>query len=55
MQLARPVHAPDPRLFGRRAVAVAAAARAQPTLGDDLKLFALTCAAGFLCVSILIG
>jgi hypothetical protein len=55
MQLARPAHAPDPRRFGRRRVAVAAAAPVQPALGDDLKLFALTFAAGFLFVSILIG
>jgi len=55
MQLARPAYASDPRRFGRRALAVAAAMPAQPALGDDLKLFALTFVAGFLFVSILIG
>jgi hypothetical protein len=55
MQLARPAYAPDPRRFGRRALAVAVAAPRQSALGDDLKLFALTFAAGFLFVSILIG
>ena len=48
-------HAPDPRSFGRRAIAVAAAAPVQPALSDDFKLFAMTFAAGFLFVSILIG
>lgn len=46
----------DPRQFGR---APAPFAEAQPTrtatLGDDLRLFAITFAAGFLFVSILIG
>jgi len=55
MQLARPAHAPDPRRFGRRPTAVAAAFARRPALSDDLKLFALTFAAGFLFVSILIG
>ena len=55
MQLARPAHALDPRRFGRRSVAVAVAAPARPALSDDLKLFAVTFAAGFLFVSILIG
>ena len=55
MQLARPAYAPDPRRFGRRALAVVAAVPTQPVLGDDLKLFALTFLGGFLFVSILIG
>lgn len=55
MQLARPAYASDPRRFGRRALAVVAVAPVQPALSDDLKLFALTFAAGFLFVSILIG
>ena len=55
MQLARPAYAPDPRRFGRRPLAVAAAIPAKPVLSDDLKLFALTFIGGFLFVSILIG
>ena len=46
----------DPRRFGK---APAPCAEAQPkraaTPGDDLRLFAITFAAGFLFVSILIG
>ena len=44
-----------PRLFGRKGVAVAAAIAPRSTLANDLKLFALTFAGGFLFVSILIG
>ena len=55
MQLARPAYAPDPRRFGRRASAVAVAAPAQPSISDDVKLFAGTFLCGFLFVSILIG
>ena len=55
MQLARPAYASDPRRFGRRALAVAAAVPARPALSDDFKLFALTFVSGFLFVSILIG
>lgn len=55
MQLARPGYAADPRRFGRRPIAVAAAVPAKPGLNDDFKLFALTFVAGFLFVSILIG
>ena len=55
MQLARPARAPDPRRFGRRPAALAAAAVERPALSDDFKLFALTFVAGFLFVSILIG
>ncbi|HSQ98803.1 MAG TPA: hypothetical protein VLM36_02695 [Sphingomicrobium sp.] len=56
MQLARPVVALDPKLFGR------GRARVQPPpplpaggISSDLKLFATTFVAGFLFVSILIG
>jgi hypothetical protein len=40
------------RPFGRKGIAMAIAARPQSTLTDDLKLFALTFAAGFLFVSL---
>jgi len=36
------------RHFGRKGMAVAMAAAPRSTLGDDLKLFAMTFAAGFL-------
>ena len=56
MQLVRPVVASNPRQFGRGPVRwehlVPAPARRFPA---DLKLFAMTFAAGFLFVSILIG
>jgi hypothetical protein len=52
MQLARPSYAPDPRQFGRRSVHAIVAER---SVGEDLKLFAITFAAGFLFVSILIS
>ena len=55
MQLARPAYASDPRRFGRRTSAVAAAAPVQPAISDDIKLFAGTFLCGFLFVSILIG
>ncbi|WP_156029759.1 hypothetical protein [Sphingomonas sp. URHD0057] len=55
MQLARPAFARDPRRFGKRAVALADAVCVAPALNDDLRLFALTFAAGFLFVSIVIG
>ena len=41
-----------PRLFGRKGVAVVAAVAPRSTLADDLKLFALTFAGGFLFVSL---
>lgn len=51
----------DPRRFGRAPIPVADApgfdvplARVR-TIGDDLRLFAITFVAGFLFVSILIG
>lgn len=56
MQLARPVVAANPRQFGRGPARwdhlVPAPAR---QISRDLKLFAMTFAAGFLFVSILIG
>jgi hypothetical protein len=56
MQLARPVVAANPRQFGRGPARwdhmVAEPAR---RISSDLKLFAMTFAAGFLFVSILIG
>ena len=55
MQLARPVHALDPRRFGRARARVLDTARAEQRLGDDFKLFATTFLAGFLFVSVLIG
>ena len=56
MQLAKPVVATNPRLFGRGPVReLEAAAAAEANLSDDLKLFAATFLAGFLFVSILIG
>jgi hypothetical protein len=56
MAVIRPDLAMDPRRFGK-APAPRAEAQPQPaaTLGDDLRLFAITFAAGFLFVSILIG
>ncbi len=56
MQLARPAIALDPRAFGRGRARELGSIRPAPTpIGDDLKLFALTFAAGFLFVSIVIG
>ena len=56
MAVVRSTLAMDPRRFGR---APMPCAEAQPTcvtaLSDDLRLFAITFAAGFLFVSILIG
>ena len=40
------------RPFGRKGIAVAIAAERRSTLADDLKLFALTFAAGFVFVSL---
>ena len=47
----------DPLLFGRRVqVAPDIAAEARPaSIGEDLRLFAMTFAAGFLFVSIFLG
>jgi len=71
MQFARPAGTPDarphrsrrparvarrdPRRFGRRPPPAAAIARPQPSISNDLKLFAVTFLGGFLFVSILIG
>ena len=56
MAVVRPAYALDPRRFGRAAIPFADVAPTRPNaLGDDLRLFALTFAAGFLFVSILIG
>ena len=55
MQLARPPIARDPRRFGKAGARAVAAAVPQAALGDDLKLFATTFAAGFLFVSLLIA
>ena len=56
MQLAKPVVATNPRLFGRgRVFDVDAPEPAQPSLSDDVKLFAATFCAGFLFVAILIA
>ena len=56
MAFNRPAAAIDPRVFGRRSIL---RLEAQPirssALGDDLRLFAATFAAGFLFVSVLIG
>ena len=59
MHFARPAFVTDPRRFGRgpaRFAALAAPLPAPaPALGDDVKLFAATFAAGFLFVSCLIA
>lgn len=56
MQLARPAFAMHPKRFGKGPVRAMAKAPAPPArLGDDLKLFAMTFAAGFVFVSVLIG
>ena len=55
MQLARPVVAIDPRLFGKGRVLDFAAPVSRAVISDDFKLFATTFVAGFLFVSILIS
>jgi hypothetical protein len=57
MLLSRAPIAADPRLFGKRleTPAVPAGGDAPASLSADLRLFALTFAAAFLFVSILIG
>ncbi len=56
MAFIQPAAATDPRLFGRRSTP---RPEAQPirssALGEDLRLFAATFAAGFLFVAVLIG
>ena len=56
MAAAHPTAPTDPRLFGRRGI-VDCQAEPLPagTLADDLRLFGVTFAAGFLFVAILIG
>ena len=56
MQVARPVIAVDPKLFGKGRVRLLVEDRPAPfALSDDLKLFATTFVAGFVAVSILIA
>ena len=55
MQIARPGIALDPRRFGRAMARTCALADGRPAIGDDVKLFATTFAAGFLFVSLLIA
>jgi hypothetical protein len=57
MQLARPVFAPHPGLFGRGRVRELSAqpAAAGWSVSSDVKLFATTFLAGFVFVSVLIG
>ena len=56
MAFNRPAIAIDPRVFGRRSMPRPEAHEIRSsTLGDDLRLFAATFAAGFLFVAILIG
>ena len=56
MQLARPASAVHPRHFGRGPRKILAAVPASRVrLGDDLKLFATTFAAGFVFVSVLLA
>jgi len=52
-----PILTNDPRLFGRRArIAPVAAVEAKPaSISEDLRLFAMTFAAGFLFVSVFLG
>jgi hypothetical protein len=56
MRMLRPVIALDPRLFGRRFQGFILGDDTERgwSLGDDIKLFASTFAAGFLFVSVLI-
>jgi hypothetical protein len=57
MQLVRPVIAVDPRRFGRgRHLDLGSAPVQAPiSLGDDLKLFLTTLAAGFIFVSVIVA
>lgn len=58
MQLARPASAIHPRRFGRGPMRDLGQAEPPPVagrLGDDLKLFATTFAAGFLFVSVFLA
>jgi len=57
MQLARPVFAPHPAVFGRGRVRELSAQPVAPRwfVSSDVKLFATTFLAGFVFVSVLIG
>jgi len=56
MQLARPASAIHPRRFGRGPSRTVEPTRpAAAGLGDDIKLFATTFAAGFIFVSVLLA
>ena len=55
MRTARQAIALDPRLFGRRPPPVATPVESARALGDDLRLFAVTFAGGFLFVSVLVA
>jgi hypothetical protein len=56
MAFTRPAAAIDPRVFGRRSISrLEAQQERSSALGEDLRLFAATFAAGFLFVSVLIG
>jgi hypothetical protein len=57
MQLARPLFAPHPRVFGRGQIRQLGPMleRPAPAISDDLKLFASTFAVGFLFVSVLLA
>ena len=56
MQLARPAIAVDPRRFGRgRQLHGGPVPPVADAIGDELKLFLTTFAAGFVFVSVLIG
>jgi hypothetical protein len=55
MATMKPAIALDPALFGRKAAPAAAEARQQPSRAEDVRLFAMTFAAGFLFVSVLIA
>ena len=56
MRTARPAIALDPRRFGRRVFfSISTETAPTPAVSDDLRLFAISFAAGFLFVSILIA
>ena len=56
MHVARPAFAPNPKQFGKGRARELDVPRETPwTISSDVKLFATTFVAGFVCVSILIG
>jgi len=55
MQCVRPAIATDPRAFGRNVPAAPAVPAPPGSLGDDLKLFAVTFLGGFLFVSLFLA